>query len=134
MTLPTALQDREFQKFEDDPLGGTRIKVSSVGTVTGTFTPSGLITAGKHSFVTVNSTGWTKLPSTPLTGRNGLAIMNYSSIDVMLRYVEGIADLTYRGTLLPANGGIKFYDIKNTIEIYGMSASGNPVVTVEEIS
>jgi len=134
MTLPTALQDREFQKFEDDPLGGTRIKVTTIGDVTGTFTPTGLITQGKHSFITVNATGWTKLPATPLPDRNGLALMNYSSIDIMLRYVEGIADLTYRGTLLPANGGIKFYDIKDTIEIYGMSASATTIVTVEEIS
>ena len=97
-------------------------------------TPSGLRTAGKHSFISVNSTGWTKLPTTPLPDRNGLAIMNYSGIDIMLRYVEGIADLTYQGTLLAANSGLKFYDIKDTIDIYGMSASGTPSITVEEIS
>lgn len=96
--------------------------------------PSGLRTAGKHSFIAVNSTSWTKLPTVPLTDRNGLALMNYTAIDIMLRYVEGIGDLTYQGTLVPAGSGIKFYDIKDTIDIYGMSASGTPTITVEEIS
>jgi hypothetical protein len=105
-------------------------------TISGTIatTPSGLRIQGKHSFVSVNSTSWTKIPAIPLIDRNGMSIQNESGIDVRIRYLEGIGDLTWRGSLISGNNGDRFYNIKDTIEIYAKSASGTPELIIEEIS
>lgn len=108
--------------------------VSISGTVSGEFTPSGLRIQGKHSFVTVNSVSWTPLPAVPLTDRNGMSVQNESGIDVRIRYLEGIGDATWRGSLIPGNGGDRFYNIKDSIVVYAKSASGTPELIVEEIS
>jgi hypothetical protein len=134
MTLPTALQDREFQKFEDDALGGTRIKVTTIGDVTGTFTPSGLRIGGRHSFVTINSTTWTKVPATALPDRNSMGLFNESGVKIKFRYLEGIGDTLFRGTPIPANGSSQFRDITDAIDIYCKCETGTVEVTVEEIA
>lgn len=108
--------------------------VSITGTVTGTFTQSGLFIAGRHKFVTLDAVSWKPLPPIPLADRNGISIQNESGINIRIRYLEGIGDLTYQGSLIPGNFGDRFYNIKDTIVVYGMAASGTPTVTVEEIS
>lgn len=102
--------------------------------VTGELTPSGLRNAGKHSFVTIDAVSWTKIPAIPLVDRNGMSIQNESGIDVRIRYLEGIGDAAWRGSLIPGNGGDRFYNIKDTIEIYAKAASGTPELIIEEIS
>lgn len=96
--------------------------------------PSGLRNAGRHSFVTVNSTSWTPLPAVPLIDRNGVSIQNESGIAVRIRYVEGIGDLSWKGSRIPGNFGDRFYDVKDTIVLYAMSESGTPELIIEEIS
>ena len=115
-------------------VGDNSCGLSATVSVTGEITPSGLRRAGKHSFITINSTSWTKLPAVPLVDRNGMSVQNESGIDIRIRYLEGIGDLTWKGSKIPGNGGDRFYNIKDTIEIYAMSASGTPEIIVEEIS
>ena len=97
-------------------------------------TPSGLRYEGKHSFVTINSVSWTALPAVPLTNRNGVSIQNESLIDVRIRYLEGIGDPLWRGSRIFGNNGDRFYDVKDTIVLYGKSQSGTPELIIEEIS
>ena len=131
MTLPTALQDREFQKFEDDPLGGTRVKVSSVGTLTGEISPSGLKIAGKITTVTINDATWTALPATPLANRNAILIQNQTSVQAKINYDQSEPD--YIGIWINGNGEL-YRDIKDTISIFARSSSGNIDLIIEELS
>lgn len=100
--------------------------------VTGSFAPSGLRNGGLITEVTLNSSTWTALPATALADRNAVAIQNNSSIDIKINYSSGISG--YVGMRIAANGGERFYDIKNNIVLYAKSQSGTPTITVEEIS
>lgn len=100
--------------------------------VTGSFTPSGLRNGGLITEVTLNSLTWTPLPATPLADRNALAIQNNSQIDIKVNYRSDVAG--YVGARVKANGGERFYDVKDDIILYAKSDGGTPTVTVEEIS
>jgi hypothetical protein len=97
-------------------------------------TPSGLKIGGRHSFVTINSTTWTKVPATALTDRNSMGLFNESSVKIKFRYLEGIGDTLFRGTPIPANGSSQFRDITDAIDIYCKCETGTVEVTVEEIA
>jgi hypothetical protein len=132
MTLPTALQDREFQKFEDVGPGMTRVRTTAVGT----FTPSGLNIGGKITQVTLNDSSWTPLPATALSNRNAISIQNLSGYEMKINYQEAFdGSYGYVGMVLP-NGNERYYDIKDSILIYGRLATGSVsgVVNVEEIA
>lgn len=103
------------------------------GTVTGTFTPSGLQNAGRMTEVTIDDTNWTALPPTALNDRNGISIQNQSIFEMKIHYDN--TTVGYKGTKIPADGE-RFYDIKDTIIIYGKLApgSGSAVILVEELS
>lgn len=132
MALPTALQDREFQKFEDAGPGMTRVRTTAVGT----FTPSGLNEGGKISVVTVNDSSWTPLPATALSNRNAISMQNLSGFEMKINYQEAYdLSLGYVGMVVP-NGNERYYDIKDTIIIYGRLApgSGSGSINIEEIA
>jgi len=132
MTLPTALQDREFQKFEDVGPGMTRVRTSAVGT----FSPTGLNVGGKITQVTLNDSSWTPLPATALSNRNAISIQNLSGYEMKINYQEAFdGSYGYVGMVLP-NGNERYYDIKDSILIYGRLATGSVsgVVNVEEIA
>ena len=117
-------------------IGDNSCSIAPSVSVSGTIstTPSGLMNQGRHSFVTVNSTTWTALPASPLPDRNGVSIQNESGIAVRIRYVEGIGDLTWKGSRIPGNYADRFYDVKDSIVLYAMSESGSPTLIIEEIS
>lgn len=131
MTLPNHIVDREFQKFEE--INGSEVAVRVTGSgFTGTFSPSGLTNGGLITEVTINDTTWTALPATPLSDRNALSIQNLSGIEMKVNYSTGVSG--YVGMTIPT-GSERYYDVKDTVILYGKLASGgSAVVTIEEIS
>ncbi len=104
------------------------------GTVEGEFTTTGLKTGGLITEVTITSTGWTKLPATPLANRNAIAVQNQATVEMKINYVSG-ASGGYVGMKVPATTGERFYQITDGIEIYGRLISGaDQVVIVEELA
>lgn len=130
MTLPTNIVDREYQKFEDISPGQTAVRVSG-SNFSGSFTTSGLKTAGKMTEVTLNSSTWTALPPTALTARNAIGIQNYSGIEIKINYSSSVVG--YVGIVIPDKSD-RFYDITDAIIVYGKSVSGTPTINVEELS
>jgi hypothetical protein len=108
----------------DQPLNGTM-------EVSGTFSPSGLKNGGRMTLVTLNTATWTALPALPLSDRNGLSVQNQSGVDIKLNYDN--TEPGYVGSRL-APDGERFYDIKDTIIVYGKASAGTPTILIEEIS
>lgn len=130
VTLPTALQDREVQKFVEDDNGNVAVRMHG-SNFSGSFSVAGLRTGGRVTEVALNSSTWTALPATPLTARNALAIQNTSGIEIKLNYASDVVG--YVGVKVAA-GSERQYDITDTIIMYAKSASGTPTITVEEIA
>jgi hypothetical protein len=130
MALPTALNDREHQKFIDIAPGETAVRVSGEN-FSGNFSITGLKVGGKVTEVTVNDFEWTALPLVPLAERNALAIQNTSGQSVKINYTNSVSGFV--GMLIP-DGGERFYDIKDDIVLFGKSSSGTAVLNIEEIA
>jgi hypothetical protein len=92
---------------------------------------SGLRVGGRITEVTLNATTWTALPTTALSGRNALAMQNRSGIEMKINYNS--SQVGYVGIVI-ADNSERQYDIKETVTIYGKSASGTPIMFVEEIA
>ena len=99
--------------------------------LTGSISSSGLRNAGLITEVTLNSTTWTALPPTALTNRNALSMQNRSGIEIKLQYDP--TTVGYVGMVVP-DGYERQYDITENIVIYAKASSGNPVITIEELS
>lgn len=127
MALPNDLMTREYQKFDVNDSGQTIVRTS----VSGTLTPSGLKTGGLITEVTLNSTTWTAIPATPLSGRNAIGIQNRSGIEIKINYSSAVVG--YVGVVVPT-GGERYYDITDQIVLYAKSTSGTPTITIEEIA
>jgi hypothetical protein len=130
MALPTALNDREHQKFIDIAPGETAVRVSGTN-FTGTFSVSGLKEGGRVTEVTLNPTTWTPLPATPLTNRNALNIQNVSAEEIKINYDSGVAG--YKGIVI-GSGSERSYDIQDDIVVFGKSISNVITVNIEEIA
>jgi len=89
--------------------------------------PSGLTKEGRVSFVTINENSWTKLPSTPLEDRNNISIQNRTGKTFYLTYVDGLG--ISKGYELDDQADFQL-DIKNSIEIYGRSKTGDGSLSV----
>ena len=81
--------------------------------------------------VSVNTTA-TKLPTTPLVGREYIRLQNVGTVTVYIGSSTVAANTSATGgiQLLPYGVWEENYD--NTIDIYGKVASGSTNVTVEE--
>lgn len=101
------------------------------GSVTGTFTPSGLQTGGLVSQVALNSTTWTALPASAFTGRNGMGIQNDNAVQVKVNFSAGVVG--FIGWTVQPNGEF-FIDVSDSITVYAKSASGTPTVTIMEVA
>lgn len=97
----------------------------------GNVTVSGLTTGGKVTEVTIDNTTWTALPPSALTLRNALAIQNRSGQEMKVNYDNSVVG--YVGMVIP-DGGQRFYDITDSIVIYGKSATSSITINVEEIA
>lgn len=89
----------------------------------GTFSPTGLSTEGKDTEVDVDDTGWTLLPTSPLSGRNSIFIQNQSDVECKTTFVLG-ATGGYVGLIIEP-GGFYSTDITDSIVIYGRAISGS---------
>lgn len=145
VTVETHANMGEFNCVWDDrasyftaAVGDNSCSISPSTSVSGTLTvashPQGLLKEGRHSFITVNAVSWTALPAVPLADRNGVSIQNESGTAVRIRYLEGIGDLTWRGSRIPGNNGDRFYNVKDTIVLYAMAETGTAALIIEEIS
>lgn len=101
------------------------------GTVSGSFTPSGLRNGGLITVVTVNQTTWTALPAAALANRNTLCIQNRSGQQIKINYSSGVVG--YVGIAID-DGAERFYDITDDIILYCKSMASSCSVTVEEIA
>lgn len=106
-------------------------KSSSVANIVGTFTPSGLNTAGKLTQITLNIATWTALPATALTDRNGVGFQNRTSDQVLVGFISGAA--TTLGWTVDVNGEF-FIDVTDAVVIFGLALTGTPTITVMEVS
>lgn len=128
MTLPRAIEDREYQKFEEVN-GSPHVKVTGSG-FSGSFSQSGLTVGGKYTEVTVTDAAWAALPATPLAGRNAIGIQNYSGSEIKINYDYTAAlPAGYVGMVIP-NGNEKYYGIRDTILIYAKAEAGAGSVTI----
>lgn len=92
---------------------------------------SGLRTAGLISEVELSDTDWTALPPTPLAGRNAMSIQNTSGVSIKINYDP--TETRYFGVQI-ASGLERFYDIKETIQIFAKAQTGTPKIILEELS
>jgi len=126
VTLPNHINDREYRKFTEID-GEPAVRT----TASGEFSTSGLKTGGRITEVTVNSSTWTALPPTALVNRNALAVQNTSGIEIKVNYDN--SEPGYVGMVV-ADGVERFYDIKDTILIYGKSSGADATLNVEELA
>lgn len=125
--LNEQLTSLEREKFYRNDTNEVVVRTSA----TGSFRITGLIVGGRISAVELNSSTWTALPTTPLTGRNAMAIQNDSGQSVYVNYIDTAP--TTLGMLI-TDGSERQYDISSSILIYGICSSGTCLVTVEELA
>lgn len=107
------------------------LQLDDRGRLITTATASGLSTAGKITEITINSTGWTTLPTTALTSRNGIGIQNPNGVEIKLNFDN--AEPGYIGWRISPNGET-FLDIKDSVIIYAKAAAGTPTLTLMEVA
>lgn len=109
---------------------GLDVNVASfTGSISGTFTQSGLQTALKTTCMNVTDIA-TKLPVTPLANRNALSITNLSGSDTIYvgnsDVIAGDVIGNLSGWPVGPNEGFNL-DITDDIEIYGIADAGKTI-------
>lgn len=104
--------------------------LEGVTAVSGSFSLAGPSTGGLITEITVNSTTWTRLPATDLTGRKALSIQNFSGQTCKLNYDNAAAGFV--GVYMPTSSE-RQYD-QDDIAIYAKCTSGTATLVVEEIA
>jgi hypothetical protein len=136
--IPSDIQDEsqntlEKAKFFTNGDGLVRVRTSAQGT----FSPSGLSTAFKITTVDV-STSAVALPTTPLTDRNAISILNTSgSTTLYIGPDTGVTADTVAGTTSGWEIGpneIWHVDVTDDITIYAIVASGTIQVKILEVA
>ena len=127
MSLPPALQDREYQKFGVNETDEVYVRTSA----TGTLQIKGLSIGGRYTEVEINDTTWVALPVIPLPNRNTICIQNYSGQSIKINYGNDI--IGFVGTFI-ADGSERVYDITGDIILYGKCQSGTAIIGVEELA
>jgi hypothetical protein len=103
----------------------------SIAGGTAQFTPSGLTIGGLITRVTINNTGWTALPATPLTDRNTIAVQNKSVGEIYINFDNSAA---VADSWLVTAGGSVSYGITESIVLYARSAAASADVIVKELA
>jgi len=108
-------------------MSATRSK--SINSVTAR--PSGLITGGRISEVSLILTAWTALPAIPLAKRNAVAFQNQTTQTFKINFVSttGVIIGWFIGP-----GGELFEDITDSIIIFGRAVTGDGKLIVKELS
>lgn len=129
MTLPQALMDREYQKFEEiDGQPAVRVKGTNFE---GSVSIRGLQVAGKHSVISINSATWTELTSSLSATRNLIAIQNNTGQDIKINFDNSVAGFV--GTRV-ADGSERAYDVQGAIPIYAKCQTGTTNLDIEELA
>jgi len=123
-----------WKRGKTDPDTGLPVDLLRVfvDALQGTFLPSGLNKALKVT-KTVIGTSPAKLPSVPLDDRNSMIIYNKGDETLFIGNSDVAASGNKEGWEIFADS---FYslDIKDSIEIYGITASGNVDVKIMELA
>lgn len=136
MVLRPADVDREYDKFTTDSNGDTAVRTVGESTVTGEIQITGLGLAIRTTTMLVGTTP-VKLPAAPLADRNSVQVLNLDDNEIL--YI-GNSDVTADRVVGTTSGfevgpGNSFQsDIRGTIEIYGVVASGSIMVKVTEVA
>lgn len=129
MTLPQALMDREYRKFEEiDGQPAVRVKGTNFE---GSVSIRGLKIGGKHTQITINSATWTELISSLSPQRNLVAIQNNTGQDVKINFDDSIAGFV--GTRI-ADGSERAYDVQGAVPIYAKCSTGTAILDIEELA
>jgi hypothetical protein len=115
---------------DDTKLTEYALRTKITDAIEGSFSPSGLRTAGKITVVELTDSEWRPLPATALSDRNAIAIQNKSGVEMKINYTNTVG---YEGIVIE-NNGERFYDITDEIIIYGRLTSGTFNVNIEELS
>jgi hypothetical protein len=127
MTLASHISDREFDKFEE--LNGETV-VRVIQKLANGARVVGQSTGGRITEVTLNDTTWTPLPATALDPRNAVGIQNTSAINVKTNWDNTVVGFV--GMLVRPNNE-RYYEIAETIVVYGKCETGSITVNVEEL-
>lgn len=105
--------------------------------IDGSFAPSGLSNAGKVTTISVSTTA-SLIPTTALTNRNAISVLNTSSTTTLyLGFANTVTADTVVGTTSGWEVGpneIWHVDITDSIPLYGIVASGSILVKILEVS
>lgn len=126
MALPTSHEERDYKNFTEVD-GQPHRRVTGAG-FTGSFTQSGLTTAGRHSEVTIDDVSWTALPAVPFPDRNAIGIQNYTGFEIKLNFDNTVVG--YVGMRVP-DSNEKYYGIKDTILVYAKAEAGSGPITID---
>ena len=121
----------DFKAWVVDAVG-PKLRVTIAEAIEGSFTPSGLNVALKITNSTVTTTA-AKIPLTPLSGRNSMAIENRGTNSIYIGNSDVTASGSTQGWEIPVNGGFNL-DITDNIEIYAICASGTVDVKILELA
>jgi len=133
MTMRTHLNDREHDKFREDPVNIGLSRVAVVGDFSGTFTDTGLSIGGLLTVIALNPTTWTALPATPLANRNTLCLQNRSGEGMYINFITSDTGAAYKGWFVP-NNGVQNLKITQDIILYGKSETSNVSILVKELA
>ena len=131
--IACSLQNKQLDPLENYPVG-TNYSTTRVRIVNESGDPiyvdSSLITSGVITEVSINSTTWTALPVTPLSGRVQINIQNISTKEIALNWSQPAG---YVGMRLQPDDE-RQYDLDDTVVIYAKSKNGSGIIiNVEEI-
>ena len=112
-------------------VGDSTCSISSSVSISGGVKTQGLTLGGLVTEVVLNDTTWTALPAPPLPSRNAVSIQNFSGQLIKLNYNPATVGLVGVNVM---DQNERFYDISDTILIYGKSTSGTCTIVVEEIA
>lgn len=132
--LSLEVQTSGFGPFPDSMQitdGTDTLAINPDGSINTDTTAGGQAGVGRVTLVTINNTGWTALPATPLANRNAFCIQNRSGQEIKINYTN--TDPGYVGMTIDFHGE-RNYDIGPAIIMYAKSISSSCVVNVEEIS
>lgn len=133
MPLPQDRGDREYQKFDFDPVEGVQVKIK--GITTGTFTISGLKT-GDVLEQALTSGAWVEATTGTVAGRSVLSIQNQSgnTNTILWRYDDPGA-LVFVGYRIE-DGGFRnvVFASGASSKVYIKMMSGTGTALIEEIS
>lgn len=126
-----SISGKDFDDAQGNPQRALYVAVGD--TDSATFRPGGLMNSGRHQEVSISDSGWTALPSSPLSGRHQINIQNFSGYEVKINADNSVSG--YIGMRIP-DSNERFYQVTDSIVLYAKaeSGAGSIVIDVEELA